>query len=288
MWALNYSNAQVAEMRRAYWAAVAQAAILFREVIKHADGHGLLNNTVVIITSDHGELALEHRQDLKSSLREPSVRVPLLILPFGVAGMSASAGRVVTNVTSHLDIFPTLAELGGGGAGARGLRGASLVPFLRDAPPAPGSHKDAVAAQYHSNYAPCGSYSLRTSAWKLVRFGAVNGSLLPPQLFDEAADPREMLDVAAAHPDVVASLTAALEAELGEPIENIEAAMLADNLANYNAAWFETCTGDELVAAFVGAFAGSTEADVVARVTAWAGVSPRAATGAGGTCGVLK
>jgi arylsulfatase A-like enzyme len=283
MWALNYTDAQIVEMRHAYWGAVAEATILMREVIKHASGAGLLNNTVVICTSDHGELSLEHRMDLKSSLREPSVRVPMIMIPFGVSDLAGAAGRVVTNVTSHLDIFPTLAELGGS-APPVGLRGVSLVPFLRGAQPPP--RPDFVAIEYHSNYAPCGSYALRTSQWKLIAFGAVNGTRLTPQLFDVVADAREMNDVAGAHPDVVAALTATLEAELGAPLATIEAAQLAENLANYNAVWFGTCTGPELVKAFVGAFAGATEADVITRVTAWAGISPLDAKGTGGACGV--
>ena len=285
MWALNYTALQVREMRRAYWGAVAEAAILMREVILHASNYGLLENTVVIITSDHGEMGIEHRMDLKSSLREPSTRVPLVVIPFNVPGL-VGGGRVVTNLTSHLDIFPTLAELGGGGAPPPPrLKGRSLVPFLRAAPPPPRPNQ--VALQYHSNYAPCGSYSLRTPEWKLIAFGRVNGTQLPSQLFAVDGDPREMVDVAAANPAVVAALTAALEAELGAPLAAIEEAMLADNLQNYLAVWHATCTGEELVQALVGSFLGATGADVVERVTAWAGVSPRNATGRGGACGVV-
>jgi arylsulfatase K len=283
MWGMDYTDAQVAEMRHAYWGAVAEATILMREVILHASSHGLLNNTVVIITSDHGEMAIEHRMDLKSSLREPSVRVPLIIIPFGVPGLS-SGGRIVTNLTSHLDIFPTLAELGGA-APPPGLRGRSLVPFLREA--APAGWADAVATEYHSNYAPCGSYSYRTPRWKLIAFGSVNGTQLPSQLFDVEADAREMRDVSASNPTVVAALTAALEQELGAPLSKIEADMMADNLENYNAAWFGTCTGAELVKAFTDNFVGSVEKDIIARVTAWAGVSPLDAKGSGGKCGAV-
>ena len=95
-----YSAAQVRDMRHAYWGAVAEAAILMREVILHASKAGLLNNTVVIITSDHGEMGIEHRMDRKSSLREPSVRVQLIMIPFVVPGLVARV-RVVTYLTSH-------------------------------------------------------------------------------------------------------------------------------------------------------------------------------------------
>jgi len=289
MWGKNYSDAQVAEMRQAYWGAVAEATILMREVMRHAYSYGLLDNTVVIITSDHGEMGIEHRMDLKSSLREPSVRVPLIIIPFNVSGLSGD-GRVVTNLTSHLDIFPTLTELGGSATAPPGLKGISLVPFLRNgAPPhsAGPPRTDAVVTEYHSNYAPCGSYSYRTSQWKLIAFGLVNGTQLPSQLFDVVADPREMRDVAAANSLVVASLMAALEVELGSPLSVIEASMMAENKENYFKVWFQTCTGEELLQKFLNTFGGSVEAHVIASVTAWAGISPLNATGKGGGCGIV-
>ena len=71
MWDLDYSDSQVREMRHAYWGAVAEAAILMREVILRAFNYGLLNNTVVSVTSDHGEMGIEHRMDLVSVTPQP-------------------------------------------------------------------------------------------------------------------------------------------------------------------------------------------------------------------------
>ncbi len=76
---------------------------------------------VALQTSDHGEMGLEHRQNWKNSMYEPSVRVPLIITPYNVPGLAG--GQVVTVPTSHLDILPTLVRMiawliegwGGGG-----------------------------------------------------------------------------------------------------------------------------------------------------------------------------
>jgi len=87
VWQHNFSDAQITEMRSAYWGGAAESMILMRQVLVEASKAGLLNNTVVVITSDHGEMSLEHRQGLKSSLHEPSVRVPLIVIPFGVPGL---------------------------------------------------------------------------------------------------------------------------------------------------------------------------------------------------------
>jgi len=287
----NYSAANVTRMRRAYWGAVAEASELVRQVLHAADMSGHLNNTVVVFTSDHGEMSLEARQDLKSSLREPSVRVPLVVVPFGVPGMARAAGRVVRDLTSHLDVLPTLAELAGARAPA-GARGRSLVPFLLDAPPAPPPppRPDLVIATYASNYAPTGSYMIRQGKWKLIAFGHafpwLNATALPPQLFDVDADPFELADVAPANAPAVAALTAQLEAELGGAgsVERIERELMDDNIAQFRSVWFAQCTGEELVAALLANFIGAERGFVVERVTAWLGVSPLNATGPGGAC----
>ena len=286
-----YSDADITRMRAAYWGAVAEMSELLRELLHAADASGHLNNTVVIITSDHGEMALEHRQDLKSSMHEPSVRVPLVVIPFGVPGMARAAGKVVVNISSHLDVWPTLAELAGAALPPGGARGESLVPFLLDAPPAAAPPRKGYAvATYASNYAPTGSYMIRSGQYKLVAFGHafpwLNATVFPPQLFDVEADPFELADIAPGNAATVAALTATLEAELGGAgsLARIEQELMDDNSARFRDEWFERCTGEELVAAFLSNFIGSERAAVVARVTEWFGTSPLDATGKGGTC----
>ena len=57
----------------------------------------------MVQVSDHGEMNMEHRQVWKNSMYEASERVPLII-----AGPGVPAGAVVTNLTSLLDLYPTL------------------------------------------------------------------------------------------------------------------------------------------------------------------------------------
>ncbi len=118
----------------------------------------------------------------------------------------------------------------------------------------------------------------------MIQFGHnfhyVNETILPPQLFDTVADPRELQDVANSHPDVVKAMTATLETELGSPLEDIEKAMMAENLENYNRAFFSQCTGESLTNLFVSRFKnGASREDIIARVVEWSGKSPMDATG---------
>lgn len=279
---VNYTEAQIRTMRTAYWGASGEAIDLLVRVVEAARAAGA-NNTWVIYTSDHGEMALEHRQDYKNSHYEPSLRVPLVAVPLGVPG--AAQGVVVTNLTSHVDILPTIAQLCGGTA-PPGARGASLAPFLYDGPTPP-PRKQYAAAEYHSNLASTGSFSLRAGDYKLIAYGHswpwFNATAYPPRLFDVSSDVYELNDIAAARPDVVAAMTTTLEAEFGGAgsLATIDAAQMAADLDLYNRFYFQACDGEHLTKAFTGTFQGVPRDDVIAAVTAWAGASPLQANGTG-------
>ena len=170
---LNYTEAQLKTMRAAYWGACAEAFNDVSRVIDTAQRTGHLNNTVVIFTSDHGEMSMEHRQDYKNSQREPSTRVPLVVAAYGAARSLYPFQGVVSNLSSHVDIVPTIAELVGS-APLPGVRGGSLVPFMQGGPgmltqakphsQAASTRKDYVISEYHSNLANTGSFMVRCAS----------------------------------------------------------------------------------------------------------------------------
>ncbi len=70
---------------------------------------GLDKNTVVVYTSDHGEMAGAHRTWTKHNMYEQSVAVPLIVsMPDRMR-----SGAVQHEIVEHIDLFPTLAELCG-------------------------------------------------------------------------------------------------------------------------------------------------------------------------------
>ena len=78
------------------------------ELLRGLDEAGLLENTIVIYTSDHGDMTARHGLWGKRVYFEPSVAVPLLI-----AGPGIAAGQIWPNPVSLLDLFPTACGLGG-------------------------------------------------------------------------------------------------------------------------------------------------------------------------------
>ena len=86
-----------------------------------------LENTVVIYTSDHGEMNGEHGMWRKSNFYEASVRVPLqIMLPDRI-----SARRQIDEVVSLVDLTATLVDIAGGDSIAQ-LDGDSLIPLFQD------------------------------------------------------------------------------------------------------------------------------------------------------------
>lgn len=73
------------------------------EVISALRDTGLLKETIVIFTSDHGELAMEHQQFYKMSMYEGSSHVPLLVMGPGVKEQ-----QQISNLVSLVDIYPTM------------------------------------------------------------------------------------------------------------------------------------------------------------------------------------
>ena len=242
------------------------------KVLESARSSGHLNNTIVIYTSDHGEMSMEHRMDFKNNLREPSSRVPLVIAPFNVPGYDAAAGRTVTTLTSHIDILPTLLDIAGVAIPAE-VRGQSLLPLLLPGPVPPG-RKPFVMSEYHSNLASTGSYMIRQDNYKLITFGHTfpwfNATAYPDQLFDLDADPFEITNVAAAHPDVVARLFSTLEAEMGGTgsIAKVDSQQMARNYQTYKA-WYGNFTPAELQKAFLNSYSGVDATSMMALVSRW-------------------
>ncbi len=98
------------------------------EVFATLDRLGIADETVVVVTSDHGEQFFEHG-GLKhgTSIYDEEVRVPLIVRAPG----TSREGTRVPNPVALVDVYPTLVELLDAGEPPASLDGHSLVPLLR-------------------------------------------------------------------------------------------------------------------------------------------------------------
>jgi len=173
------SAENMAALRRAYYGLVTYVDRKLGELLDALDATGQAEDTVVIFTSDHGDMLGERRMVQKRCFYEWSVRVPLLVrLPGG-----ERAGEAVPHPVSLLDLAPTLLDLAGVGAEERTpLDGASLL-----GEPDP---ERVVFSEYHVEkvHAPC--FMARKGRHKLID---VHGH--DTRLFDLEADPGEWEDL---------------------------------------------------------------------------------------------
>jgi len=113
--------------REAYYACVDFVDDCIGELLDGLDRAGLLENTIVIYTSDHGEMAGEHGLWGKCVPHDPSIGVPLLMSGPGIT----PGHRRVDAPVSLMDVFPTVCVLSGLSV-PDGLDGVSLQPLLTD------------------------------------------------------------------------------------------------------------------------------------------------------------
>jgi choline-sulfatase len=170
--------------RRAYYGAISYVDDQIARLLAVLRETNRLDNTVVIVTSDHGDMLGDRGAWYKMSCYEPSARVPLIIWSparFGPRRIAAPA--------STMDLLPTLLDLAGdGNREVPGpLDGRSLLPHLSGNP-----GRDETVAEYLAEGAIAPIVMIRKGRHKFVHSPAD-----PDQLFDLAADLDERVNLAA-------------------------------------------------------------------------------------------
>ena len=170
--------------RRAYYGAISYVDDHTSRLVGLLRDTGRLDGTVVIFTSDHGEMLGERGAWYKMSFFEGAVRVPLIVR----APALYPPGRVPAAV-STMDLLPTLVGLARDGdlSGIAGsLNGRSLLPHLSGTP-----DHDEVTAEYLAEGAIAPIVMIRRGRHKFIHSPAD-----PDQLFDLGSDPQERANLA--------------------------------------------------------------------------------------------
>jgi len=176
-----------------YYGAVGQVDKCIGGVMELLCERGLDRDTVVIITSDHGEQLGAFGLDQKVTLYDAAVHIPLLIWGAGVP-----RGERRTAFAEQVDLIPTLLDLAGADPGPD-PEGMSLWPAVQSGDSAT---KPAVFGWLAYNGAV--QASIRTDRFKLYRLAGRANRGEAFELFDLAEDPHEINNVfnAATGPEV--------------------------------------------------------------------------------------
>lgn len=175
-------EALVRKITAGYLGLIAHLDEQIGRVLARLEALGLMDDTRILYTSDHGDLAGAHGLLGKCCMYEGSIGVPLLI-----SGPGVPAGRTVSQIASHVDLFPTIAACVGAELADedRTLPGTSLWPAIM-------GHESPRTgfAEYHAVGSKSGVFMLREKNEKLVYYVG-----MPPQLFDLEVDPDEAHDL---------------------------------------------------------------------------------------------
>jgi len=154
-------------------------------LLDYLESAGLLQNTLVVYTSDQGFYLGEHGWFDKRFMNEESFRTPLMMrLP-----SSLSAHGDVSEMVQNIDYAPTFLELAGVKPPAD-MQGVSLVPLLKGKKQ--GRWRDALYYHYYeypAEHAVRRHYGVRTDRYKLIHF---YNDIDAWELYDLVADPHEM------------------------------------------------------------------------------------------------
>jgi arylsulfatase A-like enzyme len=188
------------ELIAKYWGLVTQVDMCVGGILDTLEELGLADNTIVVYTSDHGDMMGAHGMVTKGVMYEEAVKVPwLMCVPW-----LGKSQRVIERPVSHIDLMPTLVELMGIKGGTH-LQGQSLVPLMQGS----GVVESHVFIEW--NVARWGGLDVpvRTvvspDGWKLSLFKGDKN-----QLFNLNEDPGETTNLfdSGKHDDVIERLTA--------------------------------------------------------------------------------
>ncbi|HEY4382918.1 MAG TPA: sulfatase-like hydrolase/transferase, partial [Ktedonobacteraceae bacterium] len=179
----NLDEATLRRTRAAYYGMVSFIDEQIGRVLRVLKESGHAEDTLIIYTSDHGEMLGDHELWWKSAMYEQSAAIPLIM-----AGPSIARGAVRNDPTSLIDLTSTIAD-------AVGLephqnwRGRSLLPVAEGR-----EHRaetEIIFSQYHGHGVSHGIFMIRKGRFKYIYY-----PFFPAQLFDMENDPREMHNLA--------------------------------------------------------------------------------------------
>lgn len=196
-----------------YYALVSETDTWIGKILDRLDQLGLTDGTLVMLTSDHGEMMGDHGMHSKNIFYEQSVRVPLILrLPKAIP-----AGKVIHAPVSHVDYFATVLDyLGVPGPSTEGRSIKTLINGSENG-------KDRIVfSEWPDPKLP--GFMVCDGHWKLM-FGRTPNNPSLDALYNLDHDPEEMVNLIGANPAWEKYLGQAerLKSHLVEHLEKIKA-----------------------------------------------------------------
>jgi arylsulfatase A-like enzyme len=184
-------------------------------LMQFLETRGLLDTTMIVFTSDHGDYLGDHWMGEKDLFHDQSAKIPLIVIdPSHEA--DATRGSVSDALVEAIDLAPTFIEYFGGKVPDHILEGRSLMPLLHGA--APADWRKVIFSEYdycmqdvrlklNQPIEQCRLFMVFDGRWKYIQ-----ASGFRPMLYDLESDPQEFADHGEdpSCADVIARLQSAL------------------------------------------------------------------------------
>lgn len=179
------SMQSIAEMYQHYCEMILSIDDSVGEVVAELNRKEMLENTLIVFTSDGGHLWGEHGLIDKRCAYEPSIRIPLLVSMPGMTSQDVTCDALVSNI----DIAPTFLELAGVESPPT-LDGASLLQLFRDPSDTDEWRKEILYEYYWEPSFPQTPtiFCLRGERYKFIQY---HGVWDRDEFYDLKTDPHE-------------------------------------------------------------------------------------------------
>lgn len=183
----------------AYMGLIKQCDDQLGRILEHLEQTDTLKDTMIVLTSDHGDYLGDHWLGEKDLFHEQSVKVPMIIYD-PRAGADATRGTTSDALVESIDLAPTFVEFAGGKIADHILEGRSLTPLMHGETV---KWRDVAISEYDYSATPqavklglaprdARLFMVFDGRYKLMH--AEGG--LRPMLFDLQSDPEEFIDLA--------------------------------------------------------------------------------------------
>lgn len=185
----------------AYMGLIKQCDDQLGRLLDHLEATGKMDDTMIVLTSDHGDYLGDHWLGEKDFFHEASVKIPLIVCdPRESANITR--GSTCDALVEAIDLAATFVDAAGGAVSDHIIEGRSLMPWICGETPS--EWRDYVISEYDYSVTPRAEvlgvtprdarmFMVFDGRWKLIHF---EGGFRP-MLFDLATDPDEFTDLGA-------------------------------------------------------------------------------------------
>jgi arylsulfatase A-like enzyme len=188
IWRGKLTSAEIRRSRQGYYGSISFVDEQVGRILEALEQRGWMDETLIVFTSDHGDMTGDQNLWRKSYAYEPSAHIPMLMRwPSGL--LSAARGQTLAQPVELRDLLPTFMEAASAPLN-HPIDGRSLLSLVQNSG---AGWRDYIDLEHNITYSPENHWNGLTDGRSKYIFHARDGE---EQLFDLDRDPHELQDLA--------------------------------------------------------------------------------------------